>query len=89
MRRSPSTLLRWGAVVALALLAVATTPHVHDEAEGRGDTCVLCHVQGSPLIASSVHEHPYPAAGGSARAHAPGHACAAEIEGHGSRAPPA
>ena len=89
MRRSPSTLLRWGAVVALALLAVATTPHVHDEAEGRGDTCVLCHVQGPPLIASSVHEHPDPAAGGSARAHAPAHVRAAKIEGHGSRAPPA
>lgn len=89
MRRSRSTLLRWGAVVALALLAVATTPHVHDEAEGRGDTCVLCHVQGPPLIASSVHEHPDPAAGGSPRAHVPGHARAAEIVGHGSRAPPA
>ena len=89
MRRGWSTLLRWGAVVALALLAVATTPHVHDEAEGRGDTCVLCHVQGPPLVVSNVHEHPDPAAAGSARAHAPGHARATEIEGHGSRAPPA
>ena len=89
MRRSPSALLRWGAIVALALLAVAATPHVHDEAEGRGDTCVLCHVQGAPLIASNVLEHPDPAAGGSARAHVPGHARAAEIAGHGSRAPPA
>ena len=89
MRRSPSALLRWGAVVALALLAVAATPHVHDEAEGRGDTCVLCHVQGPPLIASNVHEHPDPAAAGSTLAHAPGHARAAEIAGHGSRAPPA
>ena len=83
-------LLRWGVVVALALLPVATTPHVHDEAEGRGDTCVLCHVQGRPpLIASSVHEHPDTAARGGARAHAPGQVRAAEIEGHGSRAPPA
>ena len=89
MRPSRSTLLRWGAVVALALLAVATTPHVHDEAEGRGDTCVLCHVQGPPLVAANAHEHPDPAARGSARAQAPGHARAAEIEGHGSRAPPA
>ena len=89
MRRSPSTLLRWGAVVALALLAVATTPHVHDEAEGRGDTCVLCHVQGPPLFASNVHEHPDPAAGGSVRAHRHGHARVADVEGHGSRAPPA
>ena len=89
MRRSPSALLRWSAVVALALLAVATTPHVHDEAEGRGDTCVLCHVQGSPLIASNVHEHPDPAAGGSPCSHEQGDARVAEIEGHASRAPPA
>ncbi len=89
MRRSRSTLLRWGAVVALALLAVAATPHFHDEAEGRGDTCVLCHAQGSPLVASSVREHPDPAVGDSARSHAQGHARAAETEGHGSRAPPA
>ena len=88
MRRSRSTLLRWGAVVALALLAVATTPHFHDEAEGRGDTCVLCHVQGSPLIASTVHESPDRTAGGGACPHEQGHARAAEIEGHPSRAPP-
>ena len=74
---------------ALALLALAAAPHFHDEADGRDDTCVLCHVQGSPLIASNVHEHPDPAAGGSPRAHAPGHARAAEIEGNASRAPPA
>ena len=89
MRRSRSTLLRWGAAAALALLAVATTPHFHEEAEGRGDTCVLCHVQGSPLIASIVHEHPDPAVDGDVHAPAQGHARAAEIEGHGSRAPPA
>ena len=89
MRRSRSTLLRWGAVVALALLAVATTPHFHDEAEGRGDTCVLCHVQGSPLIASTVHENPDQTAGGGACSCEQGHARAAEIEGHASRAPPA
>ena len=89
MRRSRSTLLRWGAVAALLLLAVAATPHFHEEAEGRGDTCVLCHVQGSPLIASIVHEPPDPAVAGGVRAPAQGHARAAEIEGHGSRAPPA
>ena len=89
MRRSPSALLRWSAVVALALLTVATTPHVHDEAEGRGDTCVLCHVQGSPLIASNVHQRPDPAAGGSRCSHEQGDVRAAEIEGNASRAPPA
>lgn len=89
MRRGRSTLLQWSAVVALALLALATTPHFHDEAEARDDTCVLCHVQGSPPVASSVHETPNPAAGGSPHAHAHGDARDAEVHGHGSRAPPA
>ena len=81
--------MQWGAVVALALLALATTPHFHDEAEARGDTCVLCHVQSSPPITSSVQENPDPAAAGNPHAQAQGHAQGAEIEGHGSRAPPA
>ncbi len=89
MRRSRSTLLRWGAVVALALLALATTPHFHDEAEARDDTCVLCHVQGSPPVASGVLENPDPSAAGNPHADALGHARHAEVEGHGSRAPPA
>ena len=89
MRRSRSTLVRLGAGVALVLLALATTPHFHDEAEGRDETCVLCHVQASPPVASSVLEHPDPAAGGSVRFDGQGHACAGEIEGHDSRAPPA
>ena len=81
--------MRWGAVVAFALLALATTPHFHDEAEARDDTCVLCHVQGSPPVTSSAYENPAPAAGGSPPAQAQGHARNAEVEGHGSRAPPA
>ena len=89
MRRGRSTRLRWGAVVALALLALATAPHFHDEAEARDNTCVLCHVQGSPPVTSSAHENPAPAAGGSPHAHARGYARVAEVEGHGSRAPPA
>ena len=89
MRPSRATLLRMGAVAALLLLALATTPHFHDEAEGQDDRCVLCHVLASPPIASSVRENPDPAAGGSVRSDAQGHARAAEIEGHNSRAPPA
>ena len=89
MWQSRSTLVRWGAAAALVLLALATTPHFHDEAEGRDETCVLCHVQASPPVASGVHENPDPAAGGSVRSDAQGHARAAEIEGHDSRAPPA
>ena len=89
MRRSRSTLLQWGAIVALALLALATAPHFHDAADGRDDTCVLCHVNGSPLIASSAHDRPDPAAAGAPHAQAEGHARNAELKGHGSRAPPA
>lgn len=89
MRADRPMLLRWGAIVALALLALAAAPHSHDATDGRGDTCVPCHVHGSPLIASIVHEDPAPAAGGSPRARAPGRARDAEIEGRGSRAPPA
>ena len=81
--------MQWGAVAALALLALATAPHFHDEAEAQDDTCVLCHVQSSPPIASSVHENPEPAAADAARAQALGHARDAQVEGHGSRAPPA
>ncbi len=90
MRRNRSALLQWGALVALVLLALATAPHFHDAADGRDGPCVLCQVQGSSPIASSAHhENPDPAAGGSPRAHAQGHARDAEVEGHGSRAPPA
>ncbi len=89
MWQSRSTLVRLGAVAALLLLALATTPHFHDEAEGRDDTCVLCHVQASPPIASSVHEDPDPEAGGSVLSDAQGCARTAEIQGHDSRAPPA
>ena len=89
MRRGRSTLLRWSAVAALALLALATAPHFHDAAEARDDTCVLCHVHGSPLIASGVHEHPDPADRGSPHAQTQGRARGVEIKGHASRAPPA
>ena len=89
MRPSRSTLLRLGAVAALVLLALATTPHSHDEAEGRDDTCVLCHVQASPPVASNVHDDLDPAVGGSVLSDAQGHARTAETEARGSRAPPA
>ena len=89
MRRRWSRALQWGAMGALALLALAATPHFHDIADGRDDTCVPCHVQCAPPVASSVHAVPAPAAGGGACAHAEGHFRDADLEGHGSRAPPA
>ena len=89
MRNNRPGLLRWGAVVALALLALAAAPHFHDAADGRGDTCVPCHVQGAPLVALNTRDDPDPAADGGPRAPVPGCARDAEIEGRGSRAPPA
>ena len=89
MRSNRPRLLRWGAIVALALLALAAAPHFHDAADGRGDTCVPCHVQGAPLSALNTHGDPDPAAGVGPRAQVQGRAREAEIEGLGSRAPPA
>lgn len=89
MRRGGSSLLQWGAVVALALLAFAAAPHFHDEADGRDDTCVLCHVQGSPALACNVHESPDPAVGGAAPACEQRRVRTVDREGHASRAPPA
>ena len=82
-------MLRWGAVVALALPALAAAPHFHDAADGRGDTCVPCHVQGLPLIALNAHDDPGPAADGSPSARVRGCARDVAIDGRGSRAPPA
>ena len=89
MRDHRPRLLRWGAAVALSLLALAAAPHFHDMADGRGDTCVPCHVQGSPLSAANACDDPAPAAGGDPPAQVQGCARDAEIEGRGSRAPPA
>ena len=89
MRTNRPGLLRWGAAVALALLALAAAPHFHDAADGRGDTCVPCHVQGSPLNAANACDDPAPAAVGDPPAQVQGCARDAEIEGRGSRAPPA
>lgn len=89
MQRSWPTLLRWGAIVALALLALAIVPHFHDAADGHDDTCVMCHVHGSPLIASNTHDNPDPTSEGRPHAQTQANARNAEVKDHGSRAPPA
>ena len=89
MRPSRSTLLQWGAIVALALLAFAPASHFHDTADERDDTCVLCHAYGSPFIASTTQADLDPAVGGKPHALAPGRARNAEVKSYGSRAPPA
>ena len=82
-------MLPWAALGALALLAFAAGPHLHDEVEGQGEHCVLCHAQDAPFIVSGLPANPDPAV------------CAAVVPvavlrvhgitptGGGSRAPPA
>ncbi len=89
MRRSRSTLLTWGAMVALALLAFAPALHFHDTANERDDTCVFCHACGSPFIASITQDSLDPTFGGKPHAPAPGRVRNAKVKGNGSRAPPA
>ena len=49
MRPNWRRMLPWVAVVALALLAFGAVPHLHDEVDGQGDHCVLCHAQDAPF----------------------------------------
>ena len=51
--RHRSTFVKWGAFLALALLALAAAPHLHDETESSTDSCVLCHVHDTPLTAAA------------------------------------
>ena len=84
------TFLKWGAVLALALLALASAPHLHDELEGNDDSCVLCHVHHTPYITSIVDQAvPEPVAVHTDVPFALEHARDEALEGHGSRAPPA
>ena len=53
--------LPWAALAALALLAVGAVPHLHDEVEGSGEHCVLCHAQETPFLAAWLPANPDPA----------------------------
>ena len=54
MRPDWLTLQRWGAIVAVALFVLSTTPHDHDHdsTECVNGTCVPCHTQNLPVIDS-------------------------------------
>ena len=89
MSKTPA-FLKWGAILALSLLALASVPHLHDEIEGGDDSCVLCHVHHTPFLASIVAQAiPEPVAVFADVPFAFEHARDEAYEGHGSRAPPA
>ena len=82
-------MLQCVAVVALALLAFGTAPHAHDEADGQGDHCSLCHAQDAPVIASGPSANPDPAVRSATVPVPVVHAHGTTPMGGGSRAPPA
>jgi hypothetical protein len=80
-----SAMLKWIAVLALALLALGAAPHLHDDA---GD-CVLCHVPHTPCTASVVSlEVPEPVVTSTDAPVFLQQVRNEALEGHGTRAPP-
>lgn len=92
MRPDWLTLQCWGAIIALALFVLSTTPHDHDGAECVNGTCVPCHVQSLPFIDSTdrsgVHETPDASVRRISFVDVLDHPRNAEIHGKESRAPP-
>ena len=90
MRSNWRRTLPWAALVALALLAVAAVPHLHDEVDGHGEHCVLCYAQDAPFIAAGLQATPHPAVRAAlVSAAAPRIHGMTPTGGGGSRAPPA
>ena len=89
MRSNGRRILRWAALAAFVLLAVSAVPHPHDEVEGQGEHCVLCHALDAPLIASGLPANPHPAVCVDAVAVAVAPVSGMTPTGGGSRAPPA
>ena len=89
MRPNWRRMLPWAALVALALLTCGAGPHLHDEVEGQGEHCVLCHAQDALFIASGLAANPDPPVHAAAVPVAALHAHGIPPTGGGSRAPPA
>ena len=89
MRLNWRRTLPWAALAALALLAFAAVPHLHDESDGQGEHCVLCHAQDAPFIASGLPANPGPVVGSVVLPVAVPRARGTTPTGGGSRAPPA
>ena len=82
-------MLPWAALAALALLALGVVPHLHDEADGHGEHCVLCHAHDAPFVAPGLPANPEPAARSAGVPVAVLHVHGMTPTGGGSRAPPA
>lgn len=82
-------MLRWATLGMLALLAFGAGPHLHDEVEGEGERCVLCHAQEAPVTAAGLQANPAPAVLTAVVPVAARHVHGIPPTGGGSRAPPA
>ena len=89
MRPNWRRMLPWAALGMLALLAFGAGPHLHDEVEGQGERCVLCHAQEAPVTAAGLLANPDPAVRAAIVPVAVAHAYGITPTGGGSRAPPA
>lgn len=82
-------MLPWAALGVLAVLAFGAGPHLHEEADGFGEHCVLCHAQEAPFTAAGLAANPDPAVHAAVVPVAVLHADGITPTGGGSRAPPA
>ena len=89
MRPNWRRVLPWAALAALALLALGVVPHLHDEVDGQGDRCVLCHAQDAPFLASGLPASPDLAVRAAVLPVAVPRVHGITPTGGGSRAPPA
>lgn len=89
MRPNWRRMLPWAALGALALLAFGAGPHLHDEADGQGERCALCHAQEAPFVGSALPVNPERATLAAVVPVAAVHAQGMTPTGGGSRAPPA
>ena len=89
MRSNWRRTLPWAALAALALLAFAAVPHLHDEVDGQGDHCVLCHAGDAPFIASGLPANSDPVVHSVVLPVAVARVHGITPAGGGSRAPPA
>lgn len=53
-------MLPWAALAALALVVLGAVPHQHDEVEGHGGHCALCHAQDALSVAPGPPANPDP-----------------------------
>ena len=89
MRPNWRRMLPWAALGVLAVLAFGAVPHLHDEVDGQGGHCVLCHAQDAAFLASGLPATLDPAVYSAALPVAESRPTGMTPRGGGSRAPPA